>query len=114
MNQAFLLARASGDETNLLRAPIMYRFGTCFATHSLRPSLHNSESTMANETAPQMQLTSTDTSLSSMLLLVIAYLGFISLGLPHPVAGVAWASVRERFSLPQSSFGLIFIGLGCG
>jgi len=48
------------------------------------------------------------------LLLAIAYLGFISLGLPDPVAGVAWPSVRETFRLQQSSFGLIFMGLGAG
>jgi fucose permease len=48
------------------------------------------------------------------LLLVIAYLGFISLGLPDPVAGVAWPSVRQAFSLHQSNFGLVFIALGCG
>ena len=48
------------------------------------------------------------------LLLAIAYLGFISLGLPDPVAGVAWPSMREAFKLQQSSFGLIFIGLGAG
>jgi len=48
------------------------------------------------------------------LLLAIAYLGFISLGLPDPVAGVAWPSVREAFRLHQSSFGLIFMGLGAG
>ncbi|MBS0207022.1 MAG: MFS transporter [Planctomycetes bacterium] len=49
-----------------------------------------------------------------MLLLTIAYLGFISLGLPDPVAGVAWPSVRDTFSLHQSGFGLVFIALGCG
>ena len=48
------------------------------------------------------------------MLLVIAYLGFISLGLPDPVAGVAWPSVREEFTLPQSAFGLVFIALGFG
>jgi fucose permease len=51
---------------------------------------------------------------SGALLLAIAYLGFISLGLPDPVAGVAWPSVREAFELPQSGFGLLFIALGCG
>jgi len=51
---------------------------------------------------------------SRLLLLVIAYLGFISLGLPDPVAGVAWPSVRDAFALPQSRFGLIFLALGCG
>ena len=48
------------------------------------------------------------------LLLLIAYLGFISLGLPDTVAGVAWPSVRTTFSLSQDSFGLVFIALGCG
>jgi len=51
---------------------------------------------------------------AATLSLAIAYLGFISLGLPDPVAGVAWPSVRATFALHQSSFGLIFIGLGCG
>src|SRR5687767_3900869 len=52
--------------------------------------------------------------LDHRLMLAIAYLGFISLGLPDPVAGVAWPSVREGFGLSQSSFGLVFICLGCG
>ena len=48
------------------------------------------------------------------LLLSIAYLGFISLGLPDPIAGVAWPSVRDHFSLHQSAFGLVFIALSSG
>lgn len=48
------------------------------------------------------------------LLLLIAYLGFVSLGLPDTVAGVAWPSVRDTFSLAQDHFGLVFISLGCG
>jgi len=48
------------------------------------------------------------------LLLAIAYLGFVSLGLPDPIAGVAWPSIRDAFRLEQASFGLIFVGLGCG
>ena len=55
-----------------------------------------------------------NTTSTRLLLLTIAYLGFISLGFPDPVAGVAWPSVRDTFSLPQSSFGLVFIALGCG
>src|SRR6185295_9671182 len=51
---------------------------------------------------------------SKALLLAIAYIGFISLGLPDPVAGVAWPSVRDAFSLTQKDFGLVFIALGCG
>lgn len=38
-------------------------------------------------------------------LLVLAYLGFISLGLPDAVLGVAWPSLRAAFSLPQAALG---------
>ena len=55
-----------------------------------------------------------NTASGRILLLAIAYLGFVSLGFPDPVAGVAWPSVRDAFLLPQSSFGLVFIALGCG
>ncbi|WP_010588090.1 MFS transporter [Schlesneria paludicola] len=55
-----------------------------------------------------------DKPLPTVFLLSIAYLGFVSLGLPDPIAGVAWPSVRDLFSLPQSGFGLVFIALGCG
>lgn len=59
-------------------------------------------------------LASGDHTRGRVLLLAVAYLGFISLGLPDPVAGVAWPSVRDTFALPQSGFGLVFIALGCG
>ena len=55
-----------------------------------------------------------DRTRGRVLILAVAYLGFISLGLPDPVAGVAWPSVRDTFALPQSGFGLVFIALGCG
>jgi len=47
---------------------------------------------------------------SAALLLVIAYLGFISLGLPDTVIGVAWPSVREAFDRQQGDIAWIFIG----
>jgi fucose permease len=50
----------------------------------------------------------------SGLLLIIAYLGFISLGLPDAVAGVAWPSLRETFELRQSGLGAILASLGAG
>jgi fucose permease len=50
---------------------------------------------------------------SNTILLFIAYLGFISLGLPDTLIGVAWPSVREQFDLPQSALALIFFGSGC-
>ncbi len=50
----------------------------------------------------------------SPLLLVISYAAFVSLGLPDAVTGVAWPSLRETFEIPNSYFGVILIGLGCG
>ncbi|MHA3772439.1 MFS transporter [Verrucomicrobiota bacterium sgz303538] len=55
-----------------------------------------------------------ESSESRRLLLIIAYTGFISLGLPDTVSGIAWPSVRETFRLHQSGYGLILIGAGCG
>lgn len=49
-----------------------------------------------------------------MLLLVIAYIGFISLGLPDAVTGVAWPTIREWFRLPQVAFSSISVALGTG
>lgn len=46
------------------------------------------------------------------LLLVIAYLGFISLGLPDTLIGVAWPSVREHFARQQGDAAWIFFGAG--
>ncbi|MBL8796612.1 MAG: MFS transporter [Planctomycetia bacterium] len=51
---------------------------------------------------------------SKRLLLVIAYIGFVSLGLPDAVIGVAWPSVRDFFELDQAALGLVLIGSGCG
>lgn len=51
---------------------------------------------------------------SSGILLVIAYVGFISLGLPDAVTGIAWPRLRDFFTLPQSALGLISLALGCG
>jgi fucose permease len=41
------------------------------------------------------------------LLLWLAYLGFISLGLPDAVLGIAWPSLRASFGLPQVAIGWI-------
>ena len=46
------------------------------------------------------------TSRSSTLLLALAYLAFISLGLPDAVLGVAWPSLRGTFHLPQAFLGV--------
>jgi fucose permease len=44
-------------------------------------------------------------SRSSAALLVLAYLAFVSLGLPDAVLGVAWPSLRDSFGLPQALLG---------
>ncbi|MES2596786.1 MAG: MFS transporter [Verrucomicrobiota bacterium] len=51
---------------------------------------------------------------SSTLLLVVAYLAFISLGLPDTLVGVAWPFVRDHFTLQQSQLGWIFAATSTG
>ncbi len=48
------------------------------------------------------------------LLVVVAYVGFISLGLPDTLIGVAWPSVRETFGVEQSAISLVFFGAAFG
>lgn len=52
------------------------------------------------------------TTSSNWLLLAIAYLGFISLGLPDTLIGVAWPSVRDTFGRQQGEMAWIFFGVG--
>jgi fucose permease len=40
-------------------------------------------------------------------LLLLAYLAFISLGLPDATLGIAWPSLRQAFHLPPSAIGLV-------
>lgn len=61
-----------------------------------------------------MRQSSTEGSRPPVLLIVLAYIGFVSLGLPDAVIGVAWPSVRDTFSLPQSALGLILFGAASG
>lgn len=49
---------------------------------------------------------------NSGILLGIAYVGFISLGLPDTLIGVAWPSVRQSFGLKHGDLSLIFFGAG--
>ena len=44
---------------------------------------------------------------SRTTLVVIAFVAFVSLGLPDGVLGVAWPSIRKDFSLPVSQLGLL-------
>jgi fucose permease len=54
------------------------------------------------------------TSRPSSFLLCLAFVGFVSLGLPDAVIGVAWPSVRDTFHLRQGAVGLVLVVSGCG
>ncbi|OQA26777.1 MAG: Glucose/mannose transporter GlcP [Verrucomicrobia bacterium ADurb.Bin345] len=43
------------------------------------------------------------------MILLLAYAGFISLGLPDSVIGVAWPFIRRDFALPLDALGLYFL-----
>ncbi len=42
---------------------------------------------------------------TGLLLTIIAYAAFISLGLPDAVTGVAWPSIQDSFSVPTDTLG---------
>ncbi|NMC55164.1 MAG: MFS transporter [Chloroflexi bacterium] len=46
---------------------------------------------------------------SKLGLILLAYIAFISLGLPDGLLGVAWPSLRKDFSLPLDALGLMLI-----
>jgi fucose permease len=46
---------------------------------------------------------------SKLSLIILAYIAFISLGLPDGLLGVAWPSMRKDFSQPLDALGLLFI-----
>jgi len=43
------------------------------------------------------------------LLVLIAYIGFVSLGLPDSLLGVAWPSMRRTFDIPLDALGAVFV-----
>jgi fucose permease len=49
-----------------------------------------------------------------LTLLSLAYIAFITLGLPVSLMGVAWPSLRAEFSLPLDAIGLLFISSTLG
>ncbi|MDY6948795.1 MAG: MFS transporter [Pseudomonadota bacterium] len=53
-------------------------------------------------------------SRSNTLLLVLSFVGFIALGLPDAVIGVAWPALRTYFELPQDALGPLFITVTVG
>jgi fucose permease len=46
-------------------------------------------------------------SRAARVLLLLAYLAFISIGLPDTVLGVAWPSLRQAFGISQSAMGAV-------
>lgn len=46
--------------------------------------------------------------------IALTYVGFVSLGLPDAVLGVAWPTVRDTFCLPQGAAGMVFLASGPG
>lgn len=48
------------------------------------------------------------------LLLVLAFIAFVSLGLPDGLLGVAWPSMRMGFALPLDALGSLFISTTAG
>jgi len=50
----------------------------------------------------------------NLLLIALAYIGFVSLGLPDSIIGVAWPSVRDRFGLHQGTVGFLFAASSTG
>jgi len=47
---------------------------------------------------------------TGLLVLLLAYAGFIGLGLSNSLMGVAWPSVRDTFGQPQDALGVYLIG----
>lgn len=47
-------------------------------------------------------------------MLLLAYVAFVSLGLPDTVLGVAWPSLRATFGLPQAAMGAVLAAATCG
>jgi len=48
------------------------------------------------------------------LLLLVAFLAFISIGLPDAILGVAWPSIRDTFDRPRADLGYILFASGAG
>ncbi|MGH9940843.1 MAG: MFS transporter [Pyrinomonadaceae bacterium] len=51
---------------------------------------------------------------SALLLVALAYLAFVSLGLPDGLLGVAWPSIRASFGLPLDALGALLVMFTAG
>lgn len=50
----------------------------------------------------------------AVVLLILAFVGFISLGLPDGLLGVGWPSIRASFGLPLDALGALFVTFTTG
>ncbi len=48
------------------------------------------------------------------MLMLVAFLAFISIGLPDAVLGVAWPSIQDTFDRPRADLGFILFASGAG
>jgi fucose permease len=51
---------------------------------------------------------------TSLTILLLIFVGFISLGLPDGLLGVGWPSIRQTFGLPIDALGALFLTMVCG
>lgn len=51
---------------------------------------------------------------SNRILVLLAYLGFVSIGLPDGLIGVAWPSIRATFHLPVDALGPLLVTFTAG
>jgi fucose permease len=51
---------------------------------------------------------------ASLIVLVLVFVGFISLGLPDGLLGVAFPSIRQTFGVPLDALGAVFLTTVCG
>jgi fucose permease len=51
---------------------------------------------------------------TSLTILLLLFVGFISLGLPDGLLGVGWPSIRQTFGLPIDALGALFLTMVCG
>ncbi len=56
-----------------------------------------------------METTANPARRTPRLLVFLCYVGFISLGLPDGILGVAWPSIRRSFGLPLDALGAMFV-----
>ena len=47
-------------------------------------------------------------------LVILAYIAFISLGMPDGLLGVAWPSIRSSFAIPLDAIGMLLVAVVAG